>query len=144
MLNILVLSLTLFPVIWIPAPAEWPLCLSSVAHVIECMVKTKSMLKLAMRVSNNYNKPFSLWSEFSNANQSKFDIPFVTLKKRNFVLCMSYICCCTCAQLFLYEALGLCPEGKGGDLVDSGHWIHNKNGRSDTSMWVCGYSGLFQ
>ncbi len=33
-----------------------------------------------------------------------------------------------CVQLFQYEALGLCPEGKGGDLIDSGRWIHNKTG----------------
>lgn len=30
--------------------------------------------------------------------------------------------------MFLYEALGLCEEGKGGDLIDNAKWIKNKNG----------------
>ena len=34
-------------------------------------------------------------------------------------------------QLFLYEALGLCPEGHGGQLIDSSKWIKNKNGTYD-------------
>ena len=28
----------------------------------------------------------------------------------------------------MYEALGLCEEGKGGDLIDNAKWIKNKNG----------------
>ena len=28
----------------------------------------------------------------------------------------------------MYEAMGLCEEGKGGDLVNSGKWIKNKQG----------------
>ena len=33
-------------------------------------------------------------------------------------------------QLFMYEALGLCEEGQGGRLVDSGRWISNSKGGS--------------
>ncbi len=84
--------------------------------------------------------PFPLWSEVSKQHYSKLEYALCNLKHKCFV----YECNCytTCAQLFQYEALGLCPEGKGGDLVDSGHWIHNRNGRSNTCMWVCGCSGL--
>ena len=31
-------------------------------------------------------------------------------------------------QLFMYEALGLCAEGDGGKLIESGEWITNRNG----------------
>ena len=34
-------------------------------------------------------------------------------------------------QLFLYEALGLCAEGKGDTLVDSAKWITNNQGSSN-------------
>ncbi len=34
-------------------------------------------------------------------------------------------------QLFMYEALGLCKEGEGGRLIESGEWIKNKNGETD-------------
>ena len=30
----------------------------------------------------------------------------------------------------MYEALGLCEEGQGGHLVDSGRWISNSKGGS--------------
>lgn len=33
-------------------------------------------------------------------------------------------------QLFMYEALGLCKEGEGGHLIDSGEWIQNRNGEN--------------
>ena len=32
-------------------------------------------------------------------------------------------------QLFMYEAMGLCRQGKGGELIDSAEWITNKNGK---------------
>ena len=32
-------------------------------------------------------------------------------------------------QLFMYEAMGLCPQGRGGELIDSAEWISNKNGK---------------
>lgn len=32
-------------------------------------------------------------------------------------------------QLFMYEAMGLCPQGRGGELIDSAQWISNKNGK---------------
>ena len=32
-------------------------------------------------------------------------------------------------QLFMYEAMGLCPQGRGGELIDSAEWITNKNGK---------------
>lgn len=39
-------------------------------------------------------------------------------------------------QLFLYEALGLCPEGKGAELVDSAKWITNGKGCDSMSSFV--------
>ena len=30
----------------------------------------------------------------------------------------------------MYEALGLCKEGKGGELIDNAKWIQNSNGTS--------------
>ena len=40
-------------------------------------------------------------------------------------------------QLFMYEALGLCEEGQGGNLVDGGQWIRNTNG-----WYSCIHTGL--
>ena len=34
-------------------------------------------------------------------------------------------------QLFMYEAMGLCPEGQGGKLIDSAEWVSNKEGNND-------------
>ena len=34
--------------------------------------------------------------------------------------------------MFLYEALGLCPEGHGGKLIDTSKWVKNKNGMVHT------------
>jgi hypothetical protein len=39
-------------------------------------------------------------------------------------------------QLFMYEALGLCGEGKGGQLIDEAEWIPNKAGKSLSCGWV--------
>jgi len=36
--------------------------------------------------------------------------------------------CFAANELFLYEALGLCEKGKGGELIDSSKWIKNENG----------------
>ena len=33
-------------------------------------------------------------------------------------------------QLFMYEAMGLCPPGRGGELIDSAEWIPNKKGNT--------------
>lgn len=47
-------------------------------------------------------------------------------------------------ELFLYEALGMCPEGKGGDLIDSAEWIPNKSGGEVCRIgkrWVVNPSG---
>lgn len=33
-------------------------------------------------------------------------------------------------QLFMYEAMGLCPVGRGGELIDSAEWIRNENGKA--------------
>ena len=33
-------------------------------------------------------------------------------------------------QLFMYEAMGLCPPGRGGELIDSVEWIPNKKGNT--------------
>ena len=41
---------------------------------------------------------------------------------------MDIIILCVSLKMFLYEALGLCEEGKGGDLIDNAKWIKNKNG----------------
>lgn len=30
--------------------------------------------------------------------------------------------------MLMYEALGLCEEGKGGELIDNAKWIQNANG----------------
>ena len=34
----------------------------------------------------------------------------------------------------MYEALGLCSEGKGGELIDNARWITNSNGKSPVFM----------
>ena len=31
----------------------------------------------------------------------------------------------------MYEALGMCPEGEGGHLIDSAEWIGNRHGKYD-------------
>ena len=41
-----------------------------------------------------------------------------------------------CLQLFMYEALGLCQEGEGGQLIDSAEWINNRNGERVTTVCV--------
>ena len=41
---------------------------------------------------------------------------------------MDIIILCVSFKMFLYEALGLCEEGKGGNLIDNAKWIKNKNG----------------
>lgn len=33
-------------------------------------------------------------------------------------------------ELMMYEALGLCPEGKGAELLRSGHWLQTKDGKN--------------
>jgi acetyl-CoA acetyltransferase len=38
--------------------------------------------------------------------------------------------CFSAAELFMYEALGLCPEGQGGNLVETGKWVGTKVGGS--------------
>ena len=48
----------------------------------------------------------------------------------------------THTQLFMYEALGLCPEGEGGSLIDTAEWIPNKNGQLLCNLLLC--SGLIQ
>ena len=40
-------------------------------------------------------------------------------------------------QLFLYEALGLCAEGKGDTLVDSAKWITNDQGSNKQGHFAC-------
>ena len=40
-------------------------------------------------------------------------------------------------QLFLYEALGLCPEGQGGQLIDTAEWRANKSGEC-CELWPVG------
>jgi sterol carrier protein 2 len=47
-------------------------------------------------------------------------------------------------ELFMYEALGLCEEGQGGRLVDSGRWISNSKGGELFQLggrWVVNPSG---
>ena len=38
-------------------------------------------------------------------------------------------------QLFMYEAMGLCPPGRGGELIDSAEWIPNKKGNTFYTFW---------
>lgn len=52
--------------------------------------------------------------------------------------------CFSCAELFMYEALGLCQEGEGGSLIDGSEWIENKAGGSLCRLggrWVVNPSG---
>jgi len=52
--------------------------------------------------------------------------------------------CFSCAELFLYEALGLCEPGEGGALIDSGEWIENDAGGRVCQLggqWVVNPSG---
>ncbi|KAL5459801.1 hypothetical protein EMCRGX_G033177 [Ephydatia muelleri] len=47
-------------------------------------------------------------------------------------------------ELFLYEALGLCPEGKGGQLIDTAEWKANRSGGEVCYIgrqWVVNPSG---
>lgn len=47
-------------------------------------------------------------------------------------------------ELFLYEALGLCPEGKGSSLVEGYEWTTNRNGGELCRVgqrWVVNPSG---
>ena len=44
-------------------------------------------------------------------------------------------------QLFLYEALGLCREGEGGRLIDSGRWVPNSHGMLQYSVVTWGGGG---
>ena len=44
------------------------------------------------------------------------------------IIVIMQIHCVFSVQLFMYEALGMCREGEGGQLIDSGEWIQNKNG----------------
>ena len=48
-----------------------------------------------------------------------------TSKKRSLFTLCAYVL----LQLFMYEAMGLCPQGRGGELIDSAEWISNKNGK---------------
>ncbi|XP_068729903.1 sterol carrier protein 2-like isoform X1 [Montipora capricornis] len=52
--------------------------------------------------------------------------------------------CFSCNELFMYEAMGLCQLGRGGELIDSAKWINNKNGGSVCRIgdrWVVNPSG---
>lgn len=52
--------------------------------------------------------------------------------------------CFSCNELFMYEAMGLCPQGRGGELIDSAEWINNKNGGEVCRIggrWVVNPSG---
>lgn len=58
--------------------------------------------------------------------------------------------CFSCNELITYEALGLCPEGKGGDLIDSGDvtyggkWVVNPSGGLISKGHPLGATGLAQ
>jgi sterol carrier protein 2 len=52
--------------------------------------------------------------------------------------------CFSCAELFMYEALGLCDVGEGGALIDSGEWVENAAGGRVCRLggrWVVNPSG---
>lgn len=36
--------------------------------------------------------------------------------------------CFSVNELLVMEAVGLCPEGDGGKLVESGRWVRNSSG----------------
>jgi acetyl-CoA acetyltransferase len=58
--------------------------------------------------------------------------------------------CFSCNELITYEALGLCPPGKGGDLIDSGavtyggKWVVNPSGGLISKGHPLGATGLAQ
>ncbi|EDO33253.1 predicted protein [Nematostella vectensis] len=52
--------------------------------------------------------------------------------------------CFSCNELFMYEALGLCGEGKGGQLIDEAKWHTNSAGGEVCKLggkWVVNPSG---
>jgi len=52
--------------------------------------------------------------------------------------------CFSCAELFMYEALGLCGVGEGGSLIDSAQWLENTAGGEVCRLgdrWVVNPSG---
>jgi len=58
--------------------------------------------------------------------------------------------CFSCNELLTYEALGLCPEGQGGKLIDSGDvtfggkWVVNPSGGLISKGHPLGATGLAQ
>ena len=58
--------------------------------------------------------------------------------------------CFSCNELITYEALGLCPEGKAGELIDSGavtyggRWVVNPSGGLISKGHPLGATGLAQ
>jgi len=58
--------------------------------------------------------------------------------------------CFSCNELITYEGLGLCPEGKGGELVESGavtyggKWVVNPSGGLISKGHPLGATGLAQ
>jgi acetyl-CoA acyltransferase len=58
--------------------------------------------------------------------------------------------CFSCNEMITYEALGLCAEGKGGDLIDSGavtyggKWVVNPSGGLISKGHPLGATGLAQ
>jgi acetyl-CoA acetyltransferase len=58
--------------------------------------------------------------------------------------------CFSCNELITYEALGLCAEGKGGELIDSGavtyggQWVVNPSGGLISKGHPLGATGLAQ
>ena len=58
--------------------------------------------------------------------------------------------CFSCNELITYEALGLCPEGKGGELIDAGavtyggKWVVNPSGGLISKGHPLGATGLAQ
>lgn len=58
--------------------------------------------------------------------------------------------CFSCNELITYEALGLCPIGKGGELIDSGNvtyggkWVVNPSGGLISKGHPLGATGLAQ
>ncbi len=58
--------------------------------------------------------------------------------------------CFSCNEMITYEGLGLCPEGKGGELIDSGavtyggSWVVNPSGGLISKGHPLGATGLAQ
>ena len=58
--------------------------------------------------------------------------------------------CFSCNELITYEALGLCPEGKAGELIDEGavtyggKWVVNPSGGLISKGHPLGATGLAQ